>query len=74
MDLELILEKLDMDARDLIRDKEKLWKEEFADKELDDDELILLMIEHPQLMERPILVNGNKASIGRPKENFDAII
>lgn len=71
MDLELILEKLDMDARDLIRDKEKLWKEEFADKELDDDELILLMIEHPQLMERPILVNGEKAAIGRPTENLD---
>lgn len=71
MDIESILEKLDLEARDLIRDKEKIWKEEFADKELDEDELILLMIEHPQLMERPILVNGEKAAIGRPTENLD---
>ncbi len=74
MDIESILEKLDLEARDLIRDKEKIWKEEFADKELDEDELILLMIEHPQLMERPILVNGEKAAIGRPTENLDSAL
>lgn len=72
--LEDILDKLDMEARELIRDKEQVWKEEFADKELDDDELILAMIEYPQLMERPILVNGDKAAIGRPTENLDSAL
>lgn len=67
-DLEEILDKLEMSAGDLIRKKDKVWKEEFADKELTEDELIFCMIEYPQLMERPILVNGDKARIGRPTE------
>lgn len=74
MALEEILTKLDIDAEDLIRTKEKVWKEEFKDKELSEDELILAMIEYPQLMERPILVNGDKAAIGRPAENFLEIL
>jgi arsenate reductase len=74
MDLEDILVKLSIDAEDLIRSKEAVWKEEFKDKELSEDELILAMIEYPQLMERPILVNGDKAVIGRPTENLLDII
>lgn len=74
MDLEDILVKLNIDAEDLIRSKEAVWKEEFKDKELSEDELILAMIEYPQLMERPILVNGDKAVIGRPTENLLEII
>jgi arsenate reductase len=74
MDLEDILVKLSIDAEDLIRSKEAVWKEEFKDKELSEDELILAMIEYPQLMERPILVNGDKAVIGRPTENLLEII
>jgi arsenate reductase len=74
MDLEDILVKLNIDAEDLIRSKEAVWKEEFKDKELSEDELILAMIEYPQLMERPILVNGDKAVIGRPTENLLDII
>lgn len=72
--LEEILDKLDLEARELIREKEAIWKEEFADKDLDEDELILAMIEYPQLMERPILVNGDKAAIGRPTENLDSAL
>lgn len=74
MDLEDILVKLNIDAEDLIRSKEAVWKEEFKDKELSEDELVLAMIEYPQLMERPILVNGDKAVIGRPTENLLEII
>lgn len=73
-DLEEILDKLDIDAIDLVRKKEKVWKEEFADKELTEDEVILAMIEYPQLMERPILVNGDKARLGRPPEDVLEII
>lgn len=73
-DLEDILDKLDMDAIDLVRKKEAIWKEEFADKELTEDEVILAMIEYPQLMERPILVNGDKAKVGRPPEDVLEII
>lgn len=73
-DLEEILDKLDMDAIDLVRKKEAIWKEEFADKELTEDEVVLAMIEYPQLMERPILVNGDKARVGRPPEGVLEII
>ena len=73
-EIEEILDKLDMDAIDLVRKKEKVWKEEFADKELTEDEVILAMIEYPQLMERPILVNGDKAKVGRPPEDILEII
>ncbi len=69
-----IISKLDIDPMDLVRTKEKIWKEEFADKELTYDEVILTMIEYPQLMERPILVNGAKAAIGRPIEQMLEII
>lgn len=65
-----LLDKLDMDAEDLLRTKEKVWKEEFADKELSEDELVLAMIEYPQLMERPILESDDKAVLGRPPEKL----
>lgn len=73
-ELQDLIDALDIEAEDLIRKKESIWKEEFADKELEEDELILAMIEHPRLMERPILWKGDRAAIGRPKENFDALI
>ncbi len=73
-DIEQLLEKLDIDAIDLIRTSEKVWKEELKELELHEDELILMMIEHPQLMQRPILENGAKAAIGRPKEKMLEIL
>lgn len=69
-----LLDKLDMDAIELIRTKESVWKEEFHDKELDEEELVLAMIEYPQLMERPILENGDRATIGRPSEKLLEIL
>lgn len=65
-----LLDKLGLRPEELLRTGEKLWKEEFAGKELTDDELILLMIEHPRLMQRPILEKGDKASLGRPPERL----
>lgn len=73
-ELEEIVDLLEINAIDLVRTKEKVWKEEFADKELNEDEVLLTMIEYPELMERPILVNDDKAAIGRPPENILEII
>lgn len=73
-ELEEVIDKLGLEPTELLRTKESVWKEEFADKELTPDEVILAMIEYPQLMERPILVNGNKARLGRPPEKVLEII
>ena len=69
-DLEELLDVLGMDAFELIRTNEQIWKTEFAEMEMDDNELILLMIEYPQLMQRPIVVNDGKAVVARPPERL----
>ena len=73
-EFEQVLEALDKDAIELVRTKEALWKEDFKDLELDEDEIILAMIEHPRLMERPIIMNGNKAVVARPAEKVEEVL
>ena len=58
----------------LVRKTEKIWKEEFKGKELSDEEIIKAMVENPKLIERPIVINNNKAVIGRPPEDILTII
>ena len=65
---------LGMNASELIRRGEAIWKEQFKDKEMTDDELVLAMIEYPKLMERPIIINGNKAVVGRPPERTTEVM
>jgi arsenate reductase len=73
-ELEDVLAALDMDALELVRKNEALWKEEYKHLELDEEEVVLAMIEHPRLMERPIIVKGNKAVVARPADAMDAIL
>ncbi|MGJ8744633.1 arsenate reductase (glutaredoxin) [Polaribacter sp.] len=58
----------------LVRKTEKIWKEEFKGKELSDSEIIKAMVNNPKLIERPIVINGKKAVIGRPPEAILDII
>ena len=69
-EFEDVLDALDMDAIDLVRKNESVWKEEYRDLELGEDEIILAMIENPRLMERPIIMNGEKAVVARPAEKL----
>lgn len=74
-ELKRILKALGMKARDLMRKKEAEYKEKnLADESLTQEQLISAMIETPKLIERPIVVNGDKAAIGRPPENVLDII
>ena len=50
------------------------WKDNYKGKDLLDSEIIKAMIENPKLIERPIVVNGNKAVIGRPPSTILEII
>jgi arsenate reductase len=69
-----IISKLGIQPIDLIRKKEKIWIEEFKNKTLSSQELIEIMAENPILIERPIVINGNKAVVARPIENAIGII
>ncbi|MBZ4069719.1 arsenate reductase (glutaredoxin) [Escherichia fergusonii] len=62
-------------ARELMRQKEDLYKElNLADSSLSEDALIQAMVDHPKLMERPIVVTNGKARIGRPPEQVLEIV
>ena len=65
-ELKHVLALLSMAPMDLVRKNETIWKEEFKGKTLSDEEIIEAMITYPNLIERPIVIQGNKAVIGRP--------
>ena len=71
-ELKKILKKLGLGPRDILRKKEA--KEEGINDVLDGDALIKKMVAHPRTIERPIVVNGNKARMGRPPEQVLDII
>ncbi|MEZ5940776.1 MAG: arsenate reductase (glutaredoxin) [Planctomycetaceae bacterium] len=69
-ELDRLLKKLGMDPKELMRKGEAIYKElGLAKKELTKKEAIQLLHEHPKLIERPIVVKGDKAVLGRPPEN-----
>lgn len=74
IELKSILKKLNYQPIQLVRTKEALWKDNFADKDLNDDEIIKIMTENPRLIERPIIINGDKAIVARPIEKIKEII
>lgn len=67
-ELRSLLEKLGMKAGELVRRGEAVFKEHYADKTLDDEALLDAMIAHPILIERPIVIHGDRAVVGRPPE------
>jgi len=73
-ELKEILQKLNLKPEQLLRKGEAVYKENFAGKTFSDEEWIKIMVENPVLIERPIVVNGDKAVIGRPPENVLTIL
>lgn len=73
-ELQEIIRKLDIKPIELVRQKEKIWIENFKNKTMTDDEIIQSMVSNPILIERPIVINGNKAVIARPLEKAAAIL
>ena len=68
--LKTLVKKLGLpSAHDLVRNKEADYKTAGLSAESSDDEVIAAMVQYPKLIERPILVRGNKAVLGRPPEN-----
>lgn len=70
-----IVSKLGVNVRDIIRTKEAEFKENGLDNaDLTAEQIIEVLANVPKLIERPIVINGDKAAIGRPPENVLAII
>lgn len=59
---------------ELVRKNETIWKEHYKGKELSDAEIVVAMAKHPKLIERPIVINGKKAVIGRPAEKINTLL
>jgi len=73
--LKQILKMLGLKPRQLMRHKETEYKEQgLADESLTQEQLIDAMLATPKLIERPIVINGDKAAIGRPPENVLEIL
>lgn len=74
-ELKDILSWLKLSARDLLRRNEPEYKAAgLENNELSEDQIIEAIVKHPILLERPIVVNENKAAIGRPPENVLSIL
>ena len=70
-----LLRKMDLKPCGLLRTSEAVYKELGLGKgEFTDDELIDLMIKHPDLIQRPIVERGNRAVLGRPTENVKTLL
>jgi len=68
-ELDGVLRMLGMEPRDLMRSKEKEYRElSLKDESLSRDQLIAAMVEHPRLIERPVAISGDRAVLGRPTE------
>ena len=73
--LKSLLKKMDMKAGDLLRKREKSYKElDFKNKNYTQAEIIQFMVNDPSLIERPIIEKGEKAVVARPTERIDEVV
>ena len=73
-DLTRVLAALDIPAEQLVRKSEALYKEKYAGLQMKENEWIRVMHEHPELIERPIVLKGDKAVIGRTVERLQQLL
>ncbi len=70
-----LIAKLGVRPRDIIRKSEPVYRQlELGSRDLPDDELIRIMVENPDLIQRPIVVRGDRAVLARPVENLEELL
>jgi arsenate reductase len=70
-----LLKKLGLSPRELLRKGEAEYRQQALGRaDVSDEEIVEAMVEHPKLIERPIVVHGNRAVLGRPPENVRELI
>jgi arsenate reductase len=73
-DITSIIAKLGIAPIELVRQKEKVWIDQFKSSQLSDEDIIEVLVKHPSLIERPIVINGDRAVIARPAESIKQIL
>lgn len=73
-ELSSIIQLLQIKPIALVRQKEPIWISDFKHKTMSDTEIIQAMVQHPILIERPIVIKGNKAVIARPYDKATTIL
>lgn len=73
-EIKKLIKKIGIKPIELVRQKEAVWKEKFEGKKLTPSQVINALEKYPQLIERPIIVNGDKAVIARPAERINEIL
>jgi len=69
-----LLVRLHKNPTEIIRTQEAIYKSNFKGKNFTDDEWVKILVEHPKLIHRPIVVKGPKAIIGDPAEEIDVLL
>jgi arsenate reductase (glutaredoxin) len=70
-----LLRKMGLSARDLLRTKEPVYRElNLASKTMSEDEIVDLMVQYPDLIQRPIVERGERAILARPAERLKEIL
>jgi len=72
-ELKDILSKLNMKPSELVRSKEAIYKE-LNLKDANENDLLEAMVKNPKLIERPIIINKDKAVVARPLENIEKVL
>lgn len=73
-ELKTVLKKMNADVHAIIRKNDPLFREKFEGQELSEEEWIKILVENPSLIQRPILIKGPVAMLGRPIENVRLFI
>ena len=68
--LRALLKKLELKPEQIVRKGEDVYKQNYASRTMTDDQWLDALVKHPILIERPIVVKGNRAVVGRPPEKI----
>ena len=68
-EVRLVVKKLGVKPEKLVRTNEQLYKEQYEGKEMKEDDIVKMLSQHSELLQRPIIIKGSVGVIGRPLEN-----
>ena len=73
-EVRLVVKKLGIKPEKLVRTNEAIYKEQYENKVMEEDDIVKMLSQHPELIQRPIIIKGSMAVIGRPLENVNLFL